>query len=146
MPVPSFRGFVPSSDTASRTKQRVRSTNTEPELDLRRTLWAKRLRFQLNVSTLPGKPDIVFKRQKVAIFVDGDFWHGRDWKTLRKKLRNRANGDYWIQKIKYNRSRDRIVSRKLATQGWHVIRVWEKDVKSNAVKVAEHIANYLAKF
>ena len=105
-PVPRYGSFQPSSETASRIKRRVGSRGTRSELLLRRALWAEGLRYRLHRKDLPGKPDIVFPRQKIAVFCDGDFWHGRYWPALQEKLRSRANPDYWIPKIQSNIDRD----------------------------------------
>ena len=101
---PQFRGRRPTSVRASMAMKGNRSRGTEPELMLRRALWGLGLRYRLHAVDLPGKPDIVFRRQKVAVFVDGDFWHGRDWERLQTKLSRGANADYWVRKIEYNES------------------------------------------
>jgi DNA mismatch endonuclease, patch repair protein len=80
------------------------------------------------VADLPGKPDIVFKRDRVAVFIDGDFWHGRNWVELKKKLGSRANSEYWIPKIRYNRNRDHEQTLALESAGWTVVRLWESDI------------------
>ena len=125
---PQFRGRRPTSVRASMAMKGNRSRGTEPELMLRRALWGLGLRYRLHAVDLPGKPDIVFRRQKVAVFVDGDFWHGRDWERLQTKLSRGANADYWVRKIEYNRKRARKCGEELAQQGWHVVRVWESAV------------------
>ena len=112
-PFPRYSSFRPSSESASRIKRSVRSRDTKPELLLRRALWAKGLRYRLHRKDLPGKPDIVFPRQKVAVFCDGDFWHGRDWPALKQKLCRRANPDYWIPKIQSNIEHDTRSAEKL---------------------------------
>ena len=85
-------------------------------------------RFKPNVSSLPGKPDIVFQGQRVVVFCDGDFWHGREWPSLRAKLARGANAAYWIAKIASNIRRDRQNDRRLRKLGWSVVRVWETDI------------------
>jgi DNA mismatch endonuclease (patch repair protein) len=96
---------------------------------LRRALWRLGLRYRKNVKSLPGKPDIVFFRNKVAIFCDGDFWHGREWPKLRAKLKRGSNSNYWLQKIRSNIERDRRNQALLEKSGWLVIRLWESDIK-----------------
>src|SRR5437899_1838735 len=88
---PTFRGLAPASAAASKAKQNNRSSDTLPELALRREFSRIGLRFRKNVASLPGKPDIVFLRARVLVFCDGDFWHGRNWRALRKKLLRGAN-------------------------------------------------------
>src|SRR5437667_9572629 len=95
---PSFVGLRPSSDASSRCKTANRSRNTRAETTLRRELWKSGLRFRANVKTLPGRPDIVFSQAKVAVFCDGDFWHGRNWRTVKKKLSRGWNSGYWQAK------------------------------------------------
>jgi DNA mismatch endonuclease (patch repair protein) len=97
------------------------------------------LRYRKHVLSLPGKPDIVFVRARVAVFCDGDFWHGRDWRSLRVKLKRRANPDYWIPKIRSNIERDRRNERLLAEDGWLVIRLWETDVLSSPLVAARYV-------
>jgi DNA mismatch endonuclease (patch repair protein) len=86
------------------------------------------LRFRKNVATLPGKPDIVFREKRVAVFCDGDFWHGRNWVQRRRKLLNGANHSYWIIKIQTNIDRDKRHNRELRKLGWKVVRLWETDI------------------
>src|SRR6266550_2999750 len=84
---PSYAGFLPTSRNASRVKSRNRSANTRAELQLRKALSSLGLRYRLHVKRLPGRPDVVFIRSRVAIFCDGDFWHGRKWKARRSRLK-----------------------------------------------------------
>jgi DNA mismatch endonuclease (patch repair protein) len=128
---PSFRGLRPASEAASRSKRANRKTDSSHELLLRRQLTKLGLRYRKYAADLPGKPDIVFRTARVAVFCDGDFWHGRHWVRLKRYLSRRHNGEYWIAKIARNRERDRDISRKLAKAGWHVIRIWETDILRN---------------
>jgi DNA mismatch endonuclease (patch repair protein) len=91
------------------------------------------------LATLPGRPDLVLPSAKLAVFCDGDFWHGRDWRARRRRLAQGANASYWIPKILANRARDRRVSRQLLALGWAVVRVWESDVVKDAHKVAQQL-------
>jgi DNA mismatch endonuclease (patch repair protein) len=86
----------------------------------------------------------VFPEHRVAVFCDGDFWHGRDWARRRAKLMKGSNSNYWIAKIGGNRTRDRRVSQSLRLLGWHVVRVWESDVRRDADGMAHQIAKFLA--
>jgi DNA mismatch endonuclease (patch repair protein) len=99
-------------------------------------LWKSGLRFQVNVKTLDGCPDLVFPKAKVAVFCDGDFWHGRDWRSLKGKLNRGWNGHYWQKKIGTNRSRDARHTRTLKKRGWHVVRIWESDIKRDTFSAA----------
>ena len=141
---PRYDRHQPSSLAASRVKKHNRSEGTKAELTLRRHLWARGLRYCLHVQELPGKPDIVFRRQRVAIFVDGDFWHGRNWTERRKKLEKGANADYWIAKIEYNIERDLKSTVLLREMGWDVLRIWETDVLSTPDEACEKILQLVA--
>ncbi|MCU7937074.1 MAG: very short patch repair endonuclease [Candidatus Thiodiazotropha sp. (ex Dulcina madagascariensis)] len=106
---------------------------------LRAALWKAGLRYRKNDSTLPGKPDLVFRRPRVAVFCDGDFWHGRQWLERKRKLQRGHNPDYWIAKIEGNMERDTAVADALVDAGWIVVRVWESDIKSDVNKVVKRI-------
>ena len=138
-PTPSFRDLRPSSTASSYAKQRNRSTDTTHERLVRRLLWKRGLRYRKHLKTLPGRPDIVFPREQVAVFCDGDFWHGRDWRQLSSKLRGGANASYWLQKIKTNRDRDRRNARLLKRAGWMVVRIWETSVHQDPEQAARTI-------
>jgi len=111
----------------SKLMRKIKSNNTKSELLLRKSLWSLGVHYRLNVSKLPGKPDIVISKKKVAIFVDGEFWHGYNWEQ--KKLRIRYNKDYWLKKIERNIQRDQINAKLLTEQGFTVFRFWEHELK-----------------
>lgn len=134
--VPSFTGLKPASAASSRAKRSNTRTDTQHELLLRRELWRLGLRFRKNVSSLPGKPDIVFPGARVIVFCDGDFWHGRNWKTLNPKLKQGTNASYWSAKIASNIERDARNTALLEEAGWHVIRLWETDIKNDPLSAA----------
>jgi DNA mismatch endonuclease, patch repair protein len=122
----------------------IRSTNNLTETALRKRLHAMGLRYRKYVSGLPGRPDIVFTKVKIAVFVDGDYWHGRliverGWEQYEKQLKT-ANRDYWINKMKRNLARDQQVRRSLEENGWFVLRLWESDVKRDLDQAARLIA------
>lgn len=129
--VPRFDNLKPRNINASKVGLANVRSSTKPELRLRRALWRAGLRYRLNAPDLPGRPDIVFRRLKLVIFCDGDFWHGRHWRKRKAKLKNGWNSRYWVAKIERNRERDREVNRQLARKGWSVIRVWETDLAKN---------------
>ncbi|MEQ5840448.1 very short patch repair endonuclease [Paraburkholderia acidicola] len=105
---------------------RVRQHGTDVELRLRRALWRAGLRYRITAAkALAGRPDIVFPTAKVAVFVDGCFWHGCPTHGTKPK----TNARFWDEKINRNRARDVLVDSKLAEAGWHVIRLWEHEVK-----------------
>lgn len=107
-----------------RNMRAIRRRNTKPELRLRRALWSSGLRgYRCDLGALPGRPDVVFTRQRVAIFVDGTFWHGHPSAFPRPSLT-----PYWIGKIEGNMRRDRANDRSLIEAGWVVIRLWDSEV------------------
>lgn len=139
MKAPSFNGLKPASESASNSKRNNKKVGTKHERLLYKELKRLRLSFGTNPSDLPGKPDFVFRSAKVVVFCDGDFWHGRNWRSLRYKLSMGNNPLYWIAKIRSNMRRDVRQTRLLKTQGWLVIRVWETDVQRDPTGTAELI-------
>ena len=107
--------------------QRIRSKNTKPERIIFRLLRANKVYFAKHVNSLFGKPDIVFRRKKVAVFIDSEFWHYHPEKCVMPI----TNREYWKEKLKRNRSRDEIVNNQLRKDGWKVIRFWEYEVKNS---------------
>src|SRR5260370_27528374 len=139
MKTPSFTGLKPASQSASLAKGMHRAIDTAHEKLLRGGLWRRGLRFRKNVSTLPGKPDIVFRRAQVAVFCDGDFWHGRNWRHLFTKLKKGTNAPYWCRKILANMARDRRSTRQLRKEGWSGIRLWQSVIKANPYRESPEI-------
>lgn len=122
---------VMTKEQRSKNMKNIKSSNTKIELLLRKALWNKGIRYRKNVSTLPGKPDIVITKYKIAIFCDGEFFHGKDWEVLRPKLENSNNSEFWIKKISRNIERDDEVNKELLFLGYTVIRFWGNDIKKN---------------
>jgi DNA mismatch endonuclease, patch repair protein len=141
----SFVGLQPSSKRASIAARAASAKrNTRCELVLRRELWRRGYRYRLHVSGVPGRPDIVFRRQRVAIFCDGDFWHGRDLENRLAKLMRGHNSAYWTAKIQRNVERDRQNTAELKAAGWDVLRFWETDVLRDTLNAADRIAGVLS--
>lgn len=118
----------------------VRGKDTRIELKLRKALWAKGYRYRKNYKKLPGTPDICLTRYKIAIFCDGEFFHGKDWEVLRRKVLKGNNGEYWADKIQRNMIRDDEKDKALNALGWTVIHFWGNDILKNTeecVKVIE---------
>ena len=120
----------------------VKSSNTSPEIALRRALWKRGLRYRVNDKKLPGKPDIVFSRAKIIIFCDGDYWHGHNWAlrgygSLDEELTR--YGEYWQTKIRKNVERDKKNNQLLSEAGWLVLRFWESEIKADVEKCAVQI-------
>ena len=127
---------------------RVKSANTAPELLLRAALTARGLRYRLHRGDIPGKPDIVFITAKVAVFVDGDYWHGNQWrlrghKSLASQLGKVHNRGYWLAKIQKNMERDRRINLTLQKTGWKVVRIWESELKKSPEKAAARVEKVL---
>jgi DNA mismatch endonuclease (patch repair protein) len=126
---PSYSGLTAASDRASAAARAASAKrDTKPELQLRRARWARGLRYRVDVRDLPGRPDVVFPRARVAVFCDGDFWHGRGFLQRLAKLKTGHNGRYWVAKIRANVLRDRRQRAALESAGWLVIRFWETDL------------------
>ena len=108
----------------------VHSKNTKPEIIIRRGLWARGFRYRLNYKRLPGHPDLVLRKYRTCIFVNGCFWHGHYVEPNKMESSKccripTTNRDFWVAKIHRNKERDKEVLRKLAQMGWHCITVWE---------------------
>ena len=130
---------VLNSEQRKKNMQHIRAKDTKIEIILRKALWNKGYRYRKNYRDLPGNPDIVLTKYKIAIFCDGEFFHGKDWEVLEPKLKYSHNSEYWISKISRNRERDSEVNKKLLFLGWTVIRFWGKDIKSNLAECLEVI-------
>ncbi len=129
-----------SYDSTPETRERmshVRLKNGKAETILAKRLWHSGVRYRKNYKKLPGSPDIAITKNKVAVFVDGEFWHGQNWET--RKLKLRSNREYWIEKIEENIARDKRNNDSLQEMGWHVIRFWEKDVLKDPDACAQRI-------
>lgn len=119
---------------------RIKGKNTSIEKTLRRELWGRGLRYRLQCKDIPGKPDICFRKHKVAVFCDSEFWHGKDY--LEGKC-PKSNQEYWIPKLERNIRRDREVNKMLEDEGWEVIRFWGKDILENPKGCADSIEKRL---
>ncbi|MFC1588039.1 very short patch repair endonuclease [Planctomycetota bacterium] len=129
-----------TKEARSQIMKKVKGKNTSLELMLRKALWSSGIRgWRLSPHRIKGKPDLAFIGKKVAVFVDGCFWHGCS-KCYR---RPKSNQKYWDSKIAGNRKRDRETTRKLRAIGWVVIRVWEHELKSKMPSVVRKIQKYI---
>ena len=117
--------------------QSNKSKGTKPELVLAKAMWALGLRYRKNSGSIFGKPDFSFKKYKVAVFVDGEFWHGKDWEQRKAEIK--GNREFWIAKIERNIRRDMEVTGRLKAEGWTVLRFWSNDVVKNAGCHAEKV-------
>ena len=99
------------------------------ETTLAKELWKKGFRYRKNYRKLPGSPDIAILKYRIAVFVDGEFWHGYDWENRKSKLKN--NREYWIEKIEENIERDEQNNQLLVEMGWIPIHFWEREINKN---------------
>ena len=119
---------------------RIRSKDTRPECELRRALWARGLRYRLNVRTPFGVPDLTFNSNRVVVFVDGCFWHGCPLHYLRPKTR----ADYWSNKLSMNVSRDQRQTTDFESHGWRVVRIWEHEIAQDLPSAVETVGRALS--
>ncbi len=122
--------------------QRIKGKNTSIEVRLCKALWQKGYHYRKNYKELPGSPDIVLTKYKIAIFCDGEFFHGKDWDKLKARLEKGENGEYWIKKITRNMERDEEINKQLMFKGWTVLRFWGDEIKKNTdecVKAIEEV-------
>lgn len=125
----------------SKRMSHVRLKRGEAEVTLAKALWRNGVHYRYNYKNLPGSPDIAITRYKIAIFIDGEFWHGYDWENRKQRLR--CNRDYWIEKIEENMARDARNDALLKDMGWKVIHFWEKEVKKGLEACVETVFSIL---
>ncbi len=141
---PDDRGRDPR--ITSRMMAKVKSKDTKAELAVRHLLHARGLRYRVHYSKVYGHPDIVFTRRRVAVFIDGDFWHGNAWRvrglpSLAAQFPNRT--EWWVAKLERNIERDLAVTQKLTSEGWTVLRFWESEIVADADKVVDSIVDII---
>ena len=117
--------------------KQVKNKDSKIEIALRKELWGRGLRYQKNVTDIFGKPDLVFKGKKVAVFCDSEFWHGYNWNERKNDFK--SHQEFWIPKIERNMERDKEVTAELQKQGWTVLRFWGKEIKKNVKECADII-------
>lgn len=125
----------------SKIMRSIHSSDTKAEIILRKNLWKAGVRYRKNYKKLPGTPDIALTKYKIAIFVDGDFWHAHNIDKLLGRIK--TNKDFWTHKLKRNSERDIDVNDSLLDIGWIVLRFWESDIKNNLQNCLKEISEYL---
>ena len=120
---------------------RIKGKDTSIEIALSKALWHRGFHLRRGQKGIYGHPDISSKKLKVAIFCDGDFWHGWDWEERRDRIK--SNQSYWIPKIEHNMEKDDEVNHHLLSQGWLVIRVWEHEIRKDITGTADMISRLL---
>lgn len=141
--VPRFEesaGFY-TTKNRSRIMAKVKGKNSIPELMLRKALWAKNIRYRIHVKNLTGKPDLAIKKYRLAIFVDGAFWHGYQWEIKKHTLK--TNIGFWIPKIERNIQRDQLNNKTLNEQGYTVMRFWDHEIQKELEVCVNQILLYL---
>lgn len=142
--VPRYAAFRPADEAASKAARgSSRKSGTRCERLLLEKLLNHGFLVESHAEDLPGKPDLVLREDRVAIFVDGDFWHGRDLDARLERLRRGHNPDYWTAKILRNVQRDREVSTRLEAMAWRVLRFWEGDLRRDAGKAVIQVTRSL---
>lgn len=137
---PSFARLKPASARSSdAARSSSRKKGTRCELTLRQALRRHDLRYTVHCASLTGRPDLVLRSQRIAIFCDGDFWHGRNLKSRIARLSKGHNAEYWTAKIKRNVERDRRNTRRLSSEGWTVLRFWETDILRDTERVVRAV-------
>jgi DNA mismatch endonuclease (patch repair protein) len=129
-----------TKEKRSEIMSKIRGKNTSPEMTVFRFLRSKNVYFKKHYNKVPGCPDIALPRKKLAVFIDGDFWHGNKYPVWKKRL---SNG-FWRQKIERNIKRDKQCRKDLRRQGWKTMRVWESQIKNK--KTRDQILNKIASF
>ncbi len=121
---------------------KIRGKNTKPEMLFRKALWHKGVRYRVNNKKLPGKPDVSIQKYKLAIFIDGGFWHGYNWNEKKETIK--SNRGFWIPKIERNMQRDKEVNQKLSEMDYTVFRFWEKEIENELDKCINDILVHIA--
>lgn len=127
-------------DTDEATSKRMANVSLKggkAETDLAKAIWRVGIRYRKNYRKIPGSPDIAITKYKIAVFVDGEFWHGENWEERKSKLK--SNREYWIEKIEENISRDKRNDKLLQEMGWIPLHFWEKEIKKDLDKCVHKI-------
>jgi DNA mismatch endonuclease (patch repair protein) len=132
---------VHTKEQRSRNMRAIRSKDTRDEVLLAKELWGRGFRYRKNDKTVFGKPDLTFKKYKVAIFVDSEYFHGKDWH--KEKFRIKTNRVFWWTKIEQNMKRDKTVNTHLVNTGWIVLRFWSKEIRKNLAYCIQEVEEVL---
>lgn len=128
---------VLTKEQRKKNMQAVKSKGSKIERILGKELWKRGYRYRKNNKTVFGKPDFTFKKLKIAIFCDSEFWHGKDWQTRKKA--HKTNVKFWHQKIERNIERDKEVNDELLKNGWTIIRFWGKEIEKDLLSCVDKI-------
>lgn len=133
--------ILKTTDAVSKRMKILSHKTSKTESILAKALWHKGYRYRLNYKNLPGTPDIVLIKYKIAIFVDGEFWHGKDFENQKEKIK--SNKEYWIEKIQENINRDRKNDSILQQMGWIPLHFWSEDISKNVNYCISEIEEYI---
>ncbi|MFP9113510.1 very short patch repair endonuclease [Flavobacterium sp. RHBU_3] len=133
---------VHNKEQRSKNMAAIKSKATKCEVALGKRLWAEGLRYRKNDKTVFGKPDFTFKKYKLAIFIDSEFFHGKDFETKKQPA---TNTDFWVMKIARNIERDKLVNSYLAKEGWTILRFWSDQVKKDVNMCVQRIIYEVSK-
>ncbi|WP_149273907.1 very short patch repair endonuclease [Pareuzebyella sediminis] len=141
--VPRFNEASGFYTTPERSKimSKIRGKNTQPELTFRKALYAAGYRYRIDYKKLVGKPDIALNKYKTVIFIDGEYWHGHNWKERKPKVK--TNREFWIAKIERNMQRDTEVNSALEGLGYTVFRFWESEIKRELDRCLSEVVSHL---
>jgi len=132
---------VLTKDQRRKNMQAIKSKGTKDEILLSKALWQRGYRYRKNNKMVFGKPDLTFKRYKLAVFVDSEYFHGKNWNT--EKYRIQTNREFWWKKIEGNIKRDKVVNEELIKAGWIVLRFWSKDIRKDLERCILKIEEYI---
>lgn len=141
--VPRFNeesGFY-TTPQRSKIMSKIRGKDTKPELAFRKALYAAGYRYRIDYKKLIGKPDIALKKYKTVIFIDGEYWHGKNWEERKPKVK--TNREFWIAKIERNIQRDQEVNKELERLGYKIFRFWESDIKKELDNCLQKVISHL---
>lgn len=124
----------------------IKNKDSKIEIKLRKALWNRGLRYRKNYRGVPGKPDIVFTKYKIAVFCDSEFFHGKDWEELQTRIKRGNNAQFWLKKISGNIEHDKKINSELEELGWHVIRFWGTDIKKDVEKCCDIITEAIVRY
>ncbi|MGJ8737245.1 very short patch repair endonuclease [Zobellia laminariae] len=144
--VPRFNeesGFY-TTPQRSKIMSKIKGKNTKPELAFRKALYAAGYRYRIDYKKLIGKPDIVLKKYKTVIFIDGEYWHGYNWEERKPKVK--TNREFWIAKIERNIQRDQEVNRELDLLEYKVFRFWETEINKELDRCLAEVTQYLESY
>lgn len=133
-----------TKEQRTRVMKSIKSSGSKIETLLQKALWRKGYRYRKNCSNVYGKPDIVFRKYRLVVFCDGEFWHGKNWAQRKKTIHTHKK--FWFEKIERNIRRDKLVTKTLRREGWKVMRFWGKDIEKKLSYCVSKIEKYIQSY